>query len=200
MAGLIEVEYVTSSRGTRQVLHEGYLHNKNSTTQTSVHWKCVVRECKGRVTTAGDYVKNTTPHSHPPEDSSSIRFKSNIRKKAREETTPMPTLYREELNRQNPDNIANMPSFTSVSSALYRHRRHAIPNLPETRADVKLEGPWTETSDGQPFLLFDDGEDNKIIAFCTIHQLQALQAADVLYMDGTFSACPALWNQLYVIH
>jgi len=200
MAGLIEVEYVTSTKGTQQVLYEGYLHNKNRTTQTSVHWKCVIRTCKGRVTTVGNYIRNSSPHAHPPEDSSSIRFMSNIRKRAREETTPMPTLYREELSRQNPENVANVPSFSSVSSALYRHRRHSIPHLPETRSNVVLEGPWTETCDGRPFLLFDDGEDDKILAFCSIDQLRALQSADILYMDGTFSTCPTLWNQLYIIH
>ncbi|XP_067653191.1 ankyrin-1-like [Haliotis asinina] len=72
--------------------------------------------------------------------------------------------------------------------------------LPQSRRDVDLQGQWTETQDGRPFLLFSDGDDDKMIAFSTEEQLATLQSADTIYMDGTFSSCPALWSQLYIIH
>jgi len=87
-----------------------------------------------------------------------------------------------------------------VSSALYRHRKKNIPVLPATRADVDLQGSWAETADGQPFLLLSDGDADKIVAFSTDAQLRALQSADIIYMDGTFSSCPALWDQVYILH
>jgi len=45
-----------------------------------------------------------------------------------------------------------------------------------------------------------DGDEDKILIFATLQQLQALQSAEVIYMDGTFSACPQLWDQVYIIH
>ncbi|XP_071086556.1 uncharacterized protein [Haliotis cracherodii] len=93
-----------------------------------------------------------------------------------------------------------MPSFESVKSALYRHRRKTIPALPRSRSAVDIEDKWSETTDGRPFLLFSDGDDDKILAFSTAEQIQAPQEADTLYMDGTFTACPGLWDEVYIIH
>ncbi|XP_071089388.1 uncharacterized protein [Haliotis cracherodii] len=66
MAGLIEVEYVTSRRGTQQVLFQGHLHNKNSTKEHCIHWKWVVKTCRGSITTVGNYVRSTTLYNHGP--------------------------------------------------------------------------------------------------------------------------------------
>ncbi|XP_041369639.1 uncharacterized protein LOC121383615 [Gigantopelta aegis] len=87
-----------------------------------------------------------------------------------------------------------------MSSALYRHRRKQIPALPLTRSDVDLNGVWTETADGRPFLLTAGGDADKILIFFTDQQLRALQSADTIYMDGTFSSCPDLWDHVYILH
>ncbi|XP_048244115.1 uncharacterized protein LOC125371690 [Haliotis rufescens] len=54
--------------------------------------------------------------------------------------------------------------------------------------------------DGQPYLLFSNGEDNKILAFSTQHQLETLQSDETIYRDGTFSSCPALRDQVSILH
>ncbi|XP_046546596.1 uncharacterized protein LOC124256665 [Haliotis rubra] len=124
-----------------------------------------------------------------------------MRKRAREEITTVPTLYQEAVAQEDPDVVPHLSSYASFSSALYRHRRHTIPALPQTRGDVELDGKWTETADGQPYLLFADGEyDEKMLVFSSMDQLTVLQSADNLYMDSTFSSCPSLWNQVYIIH
>ena len=87
------------------------------------------------------------------------------------------------------------PLACCMSSALHRHRRKTIPVLPQTRAEVDLEDDWTRTTDDERFLLFSKGEENKILAFSTDQQLRALQAAETVYMDGTFSSCPALHSK-----
>ncbi|XP_048253906.1 uncharacterized protein LOC125381425 [Haliotis rufescens] len=121
-----------------------------------------------------------------------------MRKRAREETMSMRTLYNGEVATEDQPQL--LPSFPSMSSALYRHRRKKNPALPQTRAEVQLEGNWTETTDIRPFLLFTDCDANKIVVFSTHDQLQALQSADTVYMDGTFTSCPDLWNQVYIIY
>lgn len=203
MAGLRKVEYIFSQRGTPQVYLDGHLYNKNAVRQTCIHWLCVVKSCNGRCTTVGDFVRNTTEHSHAPQDEQEyqrLKFLSNTRKRAREETTPMLQLYNNEIAKQIPGEVHQLPSFHSIRSALYRQRKKTIPVVPLTRGDVDLDGMWVETSDGRSFLLISDGDADKIIAFSTDEQLRALQSADTIYMDGTFSACPALWDQVYIIH
>ncbi|XP_071111501.1 uncharacterized protein [Haliotis cracherodii] len=71
-----------------------------------------------------------------------------------------------------------------------------FPKLPKTRAEVDTAAPWRETM----MVLFADGEEDKMLVFATDDQLRVLQSASIVYMDGTFSACPDLWNQLYILH
>ena len=102
MAGLQQVEYVTSQRGTRQILFRGYLFNKNKVRPNGIYWRCTDKTCTGRCTTVGDYIRDFTDHTHPPADATGIRFVSTLRKRAREEpTTPLPALYNDEILGQN---------------------------------------------------------------------------------------------------
>ncbi|XP_048254602.1 uncharacterized protein LOC125381583 [Haliotis rufescens] len=197
MAGLRKVEYLTSRRGSEQLILDGYIYNRNRERQTCTHWRCVVKTCNGKCTTVGDFLCNQSEHNHPPEDETRVNFVSNLRKRAREETTQMQALYEEQVTQVDEANMPAMPSFQSVKSALYRRY---IPALPRSRSAVDIEDKWSETTDGRPFLLFSDGDDDKILAFSTAEQIQALHEADTLYMDGTFTACPGLWDQVYIIH
>ena len=49
--------------------------------------------------------------------------------------------------------------------------------MPQTRAKVTFEGEWAQTLNGQPFLLVEDGEKDKIIIFSTIENLHTHAAA-----------------------
>ncbi|XP_046342249.1 uncharacterized protein LOC124123059 [Haliotis rufescens] len=110
-----------------------------------------------------------------------------MRKRAREETTPIQQLYNQQIAEEDDDQAQALPAFPSMSSALYRHRRKTIPVLPQTRAQVDLDDAWSHTSDGDCFLLFSDGEENIILAFATDGQLQILQGAETIYMDDTLN-------------
>ncbi|XP_046356474.2 uncharacterized protein LOC124135251 [Haliotis rufescens] len=137
---------------------------------------------------------------HPPEHVNKLKFLSTLRKRAREETTKMHSLYNDQLAQEDDNEIPLLPSFSCVSSALCRQRRNTMPALPRNLSDVDLLGSWTETTDERHFLLLSNGVHNKILAFSTLEQLQILQAADMVYMDGTFTFCPDLWDQVYIFH
>ncbi|XP_060064009.1 uncharacterized protein LOC132544427 [Ylistrum balloti] len=83
---------------------------------------------------------------------------------------------------------------------LYNARTQLLPNLPKTRQEILLEGKWRETSVGEQFLLFDEGEEQRMIAFATTENLRMLSNADAVFCDGTFYTCPGLFTQLYTIH
>ncbi|XP_071088042.1 uncharacterized protein [Haliotis cracherodii] len=84
-------------------------------------------------------------------------------------------------------------------SGLYRRRRKTTPALPRSLTRVDLPDTL-KTTDGQRFLCIDDGQDDRILCFATDLNFRYLQQLTSLYMDGTFYSCPALWDQLYVIH
>ena len=123
-----------------------------------------------------------------------------LRKRARKEPTPLSAVYNEGIVKLDPGQVRVLPAFPSMSSAPYRHRRKQIPALPLAIFDVGLNGVWTETADGRPFLLTADGDADRILIFSTDQKLPALQSADSIYMDGTFSSCPELWDQIYILH
>uniref|UniRef100_K1RNG1 Uncharacterized protein n=1 Tax=Magallana gigas TaxID=29159 RepID=K1RNG1_MAGGI len=84
-------------------------------------------------------------------------------------------------------------AFNTARSSLYRARRKQTPPLPKTTADIRLEGKWTETETGQPFLLLDNiFQNNTILAFATTYNLQDLAASETFFCDGTFYTCPSL--------
>ena len=72
--------------------------------------------------------------------------------------------------------------------------------MPHRREDVTFEGEWTQSLNGQQFLLAQDGDHDKIVIFATAENLRVLAASDELYVDGTFHTCPQLFYQIFSIH
>ena len=69
----------------------------------------------------------------------------SLKEEVRATARPVPAVYNEQIQavacRSDRDEIAaKLPTFTSVKSSLYRHRRSLLPPLPKTRADVHFEG------------------------------------------------------------
>ena len=200
MAGLRKVEFVQSNRGKQQVLLDGYTYSQNRVNEEATYWRCTKRPCKGKITTIAGFLRNSFGHDHPPSNKTTVKFVSTMRKRARSETTPMQQIFNDELMKEADQDIPDIPTFPSIKSSMYRQRRTMMPVLPQTLQDVDLQGPWSQTHDGKRFLLFSDGDADKMVVFSTEDQLRLLQEADTIYMDGTFTCCPQLWNQLYSLH
>ena len=134
----------------------------------------------------------------------------SVKKRCREEVSPVPAIYDEmlgqlrnrECNEDVVDMIRQVPILNSCRSSLYRNRAKQLPKLPVTQNDINLDGPWSESSAGDRFLLCDDTDDlgARLLVFVTDDNLQKLSSAPVLYGDGTFYACTGLFYQLYTIH
>jgi hypothetical protein len=93
--------------------------------------------------------------------------------------------------------VEQLPTFPSVKSSRYWARRKITSKLPTTQQNIILEGQWIPTTTGEEFLLFDDGDDNRIITFATSQNLIDLANAETLYCDRT---CPSQFHQIYTIH
>lgn len=105
--------------------------------------------------------------------------------------------------RMNKDRIISIGHASACKgrvSAVHVGSIFRIPVLPQTRAAVELDRVWAETSHGVSYSLLNNGGKNKNMAFSTHAQLQVLQSADTIYMDGTCTSCTDLWNQVYIIH
>ena len=92
-------------------------------------WRCQDRSCSGRVITDTNdqLVTCNDKHIHPPKATETAveMVKERMKKRAKEETTPVPRIYHEALQEvaqhENRETIAPVLStFSSMWSSLYR--------------------------------------------------------------------------------
>ena len=118
-------------------------------------------------------------------------------------TTPMKRIYEQafrHVNLEDEQEVAHLPSLKSLSSTLYRSRAKRLPNLPQTRAYISLQGEWASMQDSREFILANDGNEDKMIIFGAIRNVRLLCEAETIFMDATFKVAPEMFSQVYSIH
>ena len=136
------MEFITNQKGGQSLLWDGcrFTLNRKLDNRTC-YWRCHKRSCAARITTLGtDILQQTNGHTHAVNPATTQveeiksattrveEIKSKLRKRAREEVTPVPTLYNEalvELSTQ-PDcsDVApTLPTYSSFKSSMYRSEK-----------------------------------------------------------------------------
>ena len=200
------MEFITNQKGNKSLLWNGsrFIVNRKMDNGT-IYWRCCKRSCTARVTTQGsELLAQTNGHNHPI-DSTETRveeIKGNLRKRAREELTPVPRIYNEALielsTQEDRDSVAaQLSMFSSLKASLYRSRRKRFPPLPKTREEIEIDDEFTYSLNGDRLLRRIEGAGDKIMLFATDDNLRHLSTLDTIYVDGTFQVCPSLFT---VIH
>ncbi|KAF0713219.1 MULE domain-containing protein [Aphis craccivora] len=93
------------------------------------------------------------------------------------------------------DLVTEIPVYSSVKTTLNRIRRKSLGNAldPKLREDIII--PFDSE-----FVLFDDGEENRIIGLCSIKCRQIASEGKACFVDGTFTSCSKQFYQIYTIH
>ncbi|XP_040077772.3 uncharacterized protein LOC120849598 [Ixodes scapularis] len=185
------------------------MERKNQDEKTA--WRCAkywTNNCKAAVLTKhGKVVKTTQEHNHPPDSSQlrEARLKNALKQRVRSEPhLPAPQVYSREilsLVGQVDDTVmAELPTFESVRSSMYREKRKQQPSLPRDMAEINLGRLHTETLDKRDFLLFDVSiSEGRVLCFCTQELLFHFSEMVEVFFDGTFFSCPSLFYQLVTI-
>lgn len=165
------------------------LVNKNSTTR----WTCASRTCSGSVTTdSNNTVIYKNQHSCIPDLAKTEVEKclQNCRKRARDELTPVPKIFHEEISKVKDvglDFVTEVPNLVSKKSSLYRQRRQTFGvTVFANREHIVL--PQHLSDD---FLLVDDGVEDSILAFSNTGAREALVQSQDFFGDGTFKSFAA---------
>lgn len=199
----MDLQVIETKRGKPSVLYSGYRFTvKRVFKNTNILWTCATRTCRGTITTCKDYTFLETKSCHtcvPDIARNEVRLcLYRAKKRAREEHIPIPQIYRQELMSAKDaglDFVAEIPDFSSVKDGLYRERHRAlgVSSLPKKREDIAIPVSM------QPFVLADDGYEDRIIIFASGGG-QLLTQSNEIFMDGTFKSCCSLFDQLYTIH
>lgn len=210
-AQLRALEFVKNKFGKDSLVLDGYRYRVRSQRNTRIYWRCVTSTCPATVNTHdGHLVKRGYQHNHPSNQSKIdvMKVLQTMKERSRSEVTPVPTIYEEEAvklrtpewNDDTRQIVEQLPTYYSVKTSLYHQRSLSRPALPKTTADINLQDKWCTTTAGEQFLLPDDNIHPRMLIFSTTSNLRHLAAADTIFCDGTFYACPSLFHQLYTIH
>lgn len=148
-------------------------------------------------------IKKVHNHMLDPRDAEVTESREKIKRiaKSSEESTRL--IVAKSLEGVSVESMAQMPSYKSQAETVRRQRKgiNKQPSAPKSLLELEIPDDVAKTSDGEPFVLYDSGPDekNRMIILGTQRNLDILADCEVIYMDGTFDSCPQLFSQLYVI-
>src|SRR5690606_34190195 len=98
------------------------------------------------------------------------------------------------------ETAAEMPSYWSCHTILYRERRRHLPPNPKTADEINVVEQFAHTLSGENFLQADDSTTgHRILVFSSETSLKRICCSSTCFGDGTFKSCPAIFYQLYII-
>ena len=148
-------------------------------------------------------ITSSTSHSHDPQQQAVVvtKLRASLERAAGSHDT-LTQLISDQTTDTPVDIHAGLGNPETVKRLLRREHAKHMPKNPTSRSELTLDGEWTTTVDGDPFLIYDNGvgSSDRILVFGTDLGLRHLASSDSWYMDGTFGVTPLLFIQLYVIH
>jgi hypothetical protein len=220
------ISFIQSQKGKTMLILNNFIFKLNKTTTTTKYWICTLNECSAKVHTNmnDQLIKIVGEHCHLQESEKiDIRtFREKVKQRVVDETTPIPRIYDEECARAmlSAAAIAALPSEREISkqisycyirfnrsfflfqdSAFNKARRAVTPTIPTTQL-FDIPDPYSRTLRNDNFIVLDKmiTRRQRIILFGTAEQLKMLLSADIILMDGTFSSCPVMFDQVYTLH
>ncbi|CAF0973217.1 unnamed protein product [Rotaria sordida] len=201
------LSFVFSQKGKPLLVMDNFVFKLNKTTNTKKYYRCENPQCTMTLhTDINDILIGTNgDHSHPPEpEQIEVRkLKHVIKERAKNETTPVPKIYDEETARFCLTSlaIAIVPSQREINSSLNKARRLQTPPIPNSQI-FDIPDACTKTLKGEQFLCVDKfiKRKTRLLLFASHEQLKLLFESQIILMDGTFSASPLIFEQVYCLH
>lgn len=210
------ISFIVSQKGKPLIVMDNCIFKLNKATKTTKYYRCEDPKCSMtlRTDTNNVLIGTAEDHNHPcePEQVEIRKLKSAIKERAIKETTAIPKIYDEETSRFCLSSLATaiLPSQREISnrmniffkgSSLNKARRLQTPVIPDSQVFDIPDG-FTKTLKGELFLCVDKfiKRKTRILLFASREQLKLLFESSIILMDGTFSASPSVFQQVYCLH
>lgn len=147
-------------------------------------------------------------HAGRLRDLEEIRFRSDLKTKARaapekSSREVFDEVFTSVVSQTEPNLVDELVSalsdFVKMKSSIQRARMGGCPPLPQSLDQVRVDGEWANTHDGNRFLLFETDGSDKILGFATDKMLKCLCQSFMVIMDGTFRVSPSLFTHSYTL-
>lgn len=149
-------------------------------------------------------------HSHAPDSRKLGKKKVMTKIKQLSKTTKKSTndIISDSLKDVKKSTAAVIPPRVQLKNTVFRARHNpAIAQNPLKLSDLQLTAEFCKTESGENFLLYDsetttleNGNESRLVMFGTKSNMDFLALCPEIFMDGTFTVTPKLFNQLYTIH
>ena len=142
------MEFVTTQRGARSLIHEGhnYLINRKGRDGCNFLEMCPKQTMQRNTDyqRGNNYIySRSDEHNQPPDDAEIVASMAveKMKQQVQEKINPVPGIYKQQLRelstREDVDQVAaNLPTFPSLKSSLYRLQHKHLPPIPTTREEV----------------------------------------------------------------
>lgn len=201
-----EFEFLCNQKGKLTLIRNGFQLNKNVTNKNgSSLWRCVNRRiCTASVTI--DKSRKTVLRESPHTCEQNVvllevkKMKSTLKKAVCADLGPIQKICEEPLKKlrkkchKDEDLI---PPFHSLKNSVYRSRKKFLDTdflTHSSTSSIKIPEVF------QSFLIFENGDIDKIIIFATNTAKKFIKTTGSYYADGTFRSTPKPFYQLFVIH
>ena len=132
-------------------------------------------------------VTSFTSHSHDPQQQAVAvtKLRASLKERAAGSCGTLTQLMSDQTTDTPVDTLAGLGNPETVKCSLRRERAKHMPKNPTSLSELTLDGEWTTTVDGDPFLIYDNDVDSsdRILVFGTDLGLRHLASSDSWYMD-----------------
>lgn len=188
-----------SNKNEEKIYLNGYGHVKNTETKVGINYRCSNRKCKGKcqLNFEKNKVQSFTAHTcnlfkTKDEIEAEFRFQNIMKANILSKPAQILTKYHGEISED-----VNLLSDNKLRDRIAYKRRIEFGNSSSSnREDAERILSNAKTIDDKSFVLFND---ENLVIFTTIDDLERLMGNDKWMADGTFSLAPKNYEQLFII-
>ena len=204
------MEFIKSEKNKDMLIFENYTYTKQKLLVDNVIcWECTqrkTRHCNARIKTQNGQLfgrLNQHVHAADPEKAEIRRVASEVRRRATTTGERPQNIIANAVMNLDDGTSARMPSVTCMARNINRQRAIAFPTPPlplDNDTLFVLPPAYTTTSNGERFLQYDNGRNDRMLIYATQRSLRFLENTQNWYMDGTFKYSPPQFKQIYTVH
>jgi len=168
-------------------------------------WCCCKKTCWAffKKSPIGE-MSNITAHNHGPENEHELMRQSlsnRVKRKAKEQLCEWPAKLLHSEVTPNELSALNGYDVSLIRKNIHYARSSILPPLPSSLEELhsRLDTLDLKTKLNENFLFVNDTANN-IVGFATSSNLTYLTQCEAMFVDGTFSSVPVLFQQLFIIH
>lgn len=196
------IKTYSSNRGGEKASYGGYLYNKDKSKGANTYWRCVNRQCKGRLTTIGLLVVKEVAHCHEVNEEivRMASFHSKIKQTSNSSPATSAAVMSDVLRSASTYELPSLFKKKSVYKNIQNFRKKKYSEINFCNYNDEIPEFLKFTLNGEQFLKSDESIDNeRFIILSTRENLAHLGNSKIWMCDGTFFTCPNGFYQLFTI-